>query len=188
MSDDKAVISFGKGVRLMSEAYYMRELTPFGINTRRAFRALCRAICCPTIILGSTCFVDPAMFQLCIKHLSLPGRKDFMGPNSYLKTYSKRPSIVNQVDPDDIHRNWQRVVRSIVDSRRLAGLQTPELDRTAIRTAASELTRFVLTMVPSHKQGRTNGRSAQGKAVQPANRPSKDGDPTGLHGDVEAAD
>ncbi len=190
-SHDKAVISFGKGVRLMSEDYYIRELRPFGINSRRSFRALCRAICCPNIILGSTSFVDPSIFQVCIKHLSLPGRPDFLGPNSYLKTYSKRPHIENQVSPESVHRNWQLVVRTILDSRRLVGLQTPEADRIAIRTAASELTRFVLTMIPSHKQGRPDGEEgkvsdgsgtvqAPGRTSSPADGDAacEDADPT----------
>jgi hypothetical protein len=155
--EKKAVISFGKGVRLMSEDYYIRELKPFGINTTRAFRALCRAICCPLVILGHTAFVDPAVFQLCIKHLSLPGNRDFLGPNSYVKTYKNRKHIVNRVNPEDLHRNWQRVVRSILDSRRLVGLQVPDADRASIRSAASELTRFVLTMVPSHLQDKPDG-------------------------------
>lgn len=159
MSEDrkKAIISFGKGVRLMSEEYYIAELRPFGITTTRGFRALCRAICCPTIILGTTSFVDPAVFQICMKHLSLPGRRDFMGPKSYLKVYKHRPNIKNRVDPADVERNWRTVVRMILDSRRLVGHHVPDADKVAIRSAAAELSRFVLTMIPSHQQDQPDG-------------------------------
>ena len=49
---ERHVISFGRGVRLMSEAYYIQELRAFGIDKPRAFRALCRAICCPVVVFG----------------------------------------------------------------------------------------------------------------------------------------
>lgn len=136
----------------MSEAYYIRELAPFGINTTRAFRALCRAICCPIIVLGRASFVDPAVFQVCMKHLTLPGNKDFHGPNSYQKDKKRRHHFRNKVSPSEIERNWERVVRSIIDSRKIAGLHAPEAERAAIRSAAAELSRFVLTMIPSSEQ------------------------------------
>lgn len=154
--ENKSVISFGKGVRLMSEEYYIRELSPFGISQARAFRALCRSICCPIIVFGRTAFVDPAVFQVCIKHLSLPGNLDFLGPNSSIKKDRKtRPRLRTKVDPKEVQENWSHVIRAILDSRRLVGLHTPETEKAAIRSAAAELTRFVLTMIPSAEQ--TNG-------------------------------
>lgn len=160
--DKQHVISFGRGVRLMSEEYYIRELRPFGINTTRAFRALCRAICCPNIIFGSVGFVDPAIFQLCMKNLSLPGNKDFVAPNSYMKLYLKaRKNFRNRVDPAEVRKNWRTVVKAITDSRRIRGLSLEAADRAAIRTAADELSRFVLTMIPSHQQERADGTKAQ---------------------------
>ena len=154
--EKKAAISFGKGVRLMSEEYYIQELAPFGITQARAFRSLCRSICCPIIVLGHTAFVDPAVFQICIKNLSMPGSKDFLGPRSYFKKSLSRNYLRNKVNPRDLERNWARVVRAILDSRRLVGLHTPEAERTAIRSAAAELTRFVLTMIPASEQ--SNGK------------------------------
>lgn len=175
----KAVISFGKGVRLMSEEYYIAELRPFGVTTTRGFRALCRAICCPTIILGGTSFVDPAVFQICMKHLSLPGRRDFLGPKSYVKTYKKRQNIQNRVDPAEVERNWRTVVRMILDSRRLVGHHVPDADKVAIRSAAAELSRFVLTMIPSHQQGQPDGkeRSEANSPIQEADWTGEDGNP-----------
>jgi hypothetical protein len=156
--DKKAVISFGKGVRLMSEEYYITELSPYGITQARGFRSLCRAICCPVIFLGRVGFVDPATFQICMKNLTLPGNKDFCATNAYLRKAQKREKIYrNKVDPDEIQKNWKIIVRAILDSRRIRGLDTPPAQRAAIRSAAEELTRFVLTMIPSHKQGRKDG-------------------------------
>lgn len=150
---EQHVISFGKGVRLMSEEYYIRELRPYGISTTRAFRSLCRAICCPTILMGRIAFVDPAIFQLCMKNLSMPGNPDFVAPNSYMKLYVKaRPNFRNRVDPAEIRAHWAYIVRAIVDSRRMRGLSIESADRVAIRTAADELTRFVLRMIPSGKE------------------------------------
>lgn len=176
--ENKSVISFGKGVRLMSEEYYIRELSPFGISQARAFRALCRSICCPIIVLGHTAFVDPAVFQVCIKHLSLPGSKDFLGPRSYFKKQLGRSYLRNKVNPRDIERNWARVIRAILDSRRLVGLHTPETEKAAIRSAAAELTRFVLTMIPSAEQ--TNGGTneeceSEQTGGEPGHRPEGDG-------------
>lgn len=151
------MISFGRGVRLMSEEYYIRELQPFGISTPRAFRSLCRAICCPMILMGRVGFVDPAVFQVCIKNLSMPGSKDFKAPNSIMQTSKKRPYLRSKVNPHEVKRNWKFVVRQILDARRLNGLSTPPADRAAIRTAAAELARFVLTMIPSGEQEHANG-------------------------------
>lgn len=157
---EQHVISFGRGVRLMSEEYYIRELRPYGINTNRAFRSLCRSICCPLILIGRVGFVDPAIFQICMKNLSMPGNKDFVAPNSYIKLYvKKRTQYRNKVEPREIRKNWRSVVRAIMDSRRIRGLSVQEADRAAIRTAADELTRFVLRMIPSHKRGHDDGKA-----------------------------
>ena len=159
-SEQQWVISFGRGVRLMSEEYYIRELRPFGISTARAFRSLCRAICCPVILMGRVGFVDPAVFQVCMKNLSVPGSKDFKAPNSVMQTSKKRPYLRSRVDPREVRRNWKLVVKSIIDARRMHGLSTPPAERAAIRSAAAELTRFVLTMIPSGEQEQANGTQA----------------------------
>lgn len=154
---EQHVISFGKGVRLMSEEYYIKELAPYGINTPRRFRCLCRAICCPIVFIGRHAFVDPAIFQICMKHLSMPGNKDFIAPDSYIKANAdarKKRIYTNRVDPRQIQKNWKETVRAIIDCRRIRGLETPAATRTSIRSAAAELTRFVLTMIPSSEQGR----------------------------------
>lgn len=156
MSDEgeQHVISFGRGVRLMSEEYYIRELRPYGITQARGFRSLCRAICCPIVFMGRVGFVDPATFQVCIKNLTLPGNKDFCATNAYLRKAQKREKIYrSKVDPREIRKNWKLIVRAIVDSRRIRGLDTPPVQRAAIRSAAEELTRFVLRMIPSQEQG-----------------------------------
>lgn len=155
-SDEQWVISFGKGVRLMSEEYYMKELRPFGLGTKRAFRSLCRCIGAPLILIGTTAFVDPAVFQVCIKHLSLPGSGDFLFPNASQKINGQK-NIRRMVSARDIRRNWKLVVQAIIDGRRMAGLHTPPAQRAAIRSAAAELTRFVLTMIPSGEQEQANG-------------------------------
>ncbi len=150
----------------------MAALRPSGVTTTRGFSALCRAICCPTIILGGTSFVDPAVFQICIKHLSMPGRRDFLGPKSYVKTYKKRQNIQNRVDPAEVERNWRTVVRMILDSRRLVGHHVPDADKVAIRSAAAELSRFVLTMIPSHTQGQADGKESTAQEAE-----SREADP-----------
>jgi hypothetical protein len=162
--EEQHVISFGRGVRLMSEEYYIKELAPFGINTNRRFRCLCRAICCPLIFIGRHAFVDPAIFQICMKHLSMPGNKDFIAPDSYIKANAdahKKRIYTNKVDPRQIQKNWKETVRAIVDCRKIRGLDTPKITRTAIRTAAAELTRFVLTMIPSGEQEQANGEQQE---------------------------
>jgi hypothetical protein len=160
--EKKAAISFGKGVRLMSEEYYIQELAPFGITQARAFRSLCRSICCPIIFMGRNAFVDPAVFQICIKNLSMPGNDDFLGPNSAIKKDKKtRPHLRTRVSPEEIKENWSYVIRAILDARRLVGLHTPEAERTAIRSAAAELTRFVLTMIPASEQSNGDTQRVQ---------------------------
>jgi hypothetical protein len=156
---EQHVISFGRGVRLMSEEYYIRELRPYGINTPRAFRSMCRAICCPIVFLGRVGFVDPATFQVCMKNLSMPGRKDFSGPNSMMKPSSSHKfKFRTKVNPSEIRKNWRSVVRAITDSRRIRGLSVHDADRVAIRSAAEELTRFVLRMIPSGEQEQADGK------------------------------
>lgn len=162
---ERHVISFGRGVRLMSEAYYIQELRAFGIDKPRAFRALCRAICCPVVVFGRTGFVDPAVFQVCMKNLSIPGSFDFSAPNSNAKMDpKKRPYVRKQVPAKEVRRNWRLVVRAIVDSRRMVGLHSPPAEKAAIKSAAAELTRFVLTMIPSGEQEHTDGAQDTGTA------------------------
>jgi hypothetical protein len=159
MAEEQHVISFGRGVRLMSEEYYINELRPFGINQARGFRSLCRAICCPLVFFGRVGFVDPATFQICMKNLSMPGKRDFCATNSYMrKTAKKNQKYRTRVNPAEIEQNWERVVRAILDSRRIRGLDTPPAQKAAIRTAAAELARFVLTMIPSREQEQARGK------------------------------
>ena len=162
MSSEQHVISFGRGVRLMSEEYYIKELRAFGITSSRGFRSLCRAICCPIIVMGRVGFVDPATFQICMKNLSMPGAMDFASPCSYTKPSGTRKfKFRTKVHPSEIRKNWKAVVRAIVDSRRIRGLSVQDADKVAIRTAAEELTRFVLTMIPSGKQEQSDGEAKQ---------------------------
>ena len=63
--------------------------------------------------------------------------------------------------PEDrkaIEQNWERVVRAILDARRIRGLDTPPAQKAAIRSAAAELSRFVLTMIPSREQEQARGK------------------------------
>jgi hypothetical protein len=77
-----------------------------------------------------------------------------------MQTSKKRPYLRSRVDPREVRRNWKLVVKSIIDARRMHGLSTPPAERAAIRSAAAELTRFVLTMIPSGEQEQANGTQA----------------------------
>jgi hypothetical protein len=66
-----------------------------------------------------------------------------------------------KVPAREVRRNWRLVVRAILDSRRMVGLHSPPAERAAIKSAAAELTRFVLTMIPSGEQEQQDGQEVQ---------------------------
>ena len=72
---DQLYISFGSGIKLLSEDWYIKE---FGSHiTKKAFRAFCRAIKVPLIEIGKSTFVEMNSFQLALKAITRVGEEDF---------------------------------------------------------------------------------------------------------------
>lgn len=176
LPDDQCVISFGGGVSLMSEDYFVRAFLPFGI-TKRSFRHLCRALHVPLVHLNGMAFVDPVVFQVAIKCIARAGAPEFTLPRgTTARVLTGRSTKTRTSIPiDEVRENWEFVVRSILDARNLSSLASPAAYRDIIQGAALELARLAERHVPSGLQKRYeralkesthDGRATQGEADQ----------------------
>jgi len=155
MAKPKATyISFGGGVRLVHESYMIQELKGCGL-TKRSFRALCKAICCPLVYMSSNeAFVDPMTFQICMKAITRAGCPDFRFPKARMgkteKTNNTRfPGRVRMsVPPEEIRENWRMLVGEILAARKLAHLVTPKSTQRALLDVSTRLAELAISALP----------------------------------------
>ena len=155
MSRVKATyISFGGGVRLVHESYMIQELKGCGL-TKRSFRALCKAICCPLVYMSSNeAFVDPMTFQICMKAITRAGCPDFRFPKARMgktdKTNNtKFPGRVRiSIPAEEIRENWRMLVGEILAARKLAHIATPKATQRALLDVSTRLAELAISALP----------------------------------------
>ena len=159
-SDNSQVyLSFGGGLKLFSEDYFIKELLPMGM-TRRGFRALCRALKVPLVHIGTTAMVDITSFQLAMKAVCRVGQEDFYVPGcDPLKKNLKRGN--KELDTAYFNREWKNVLAELLAARRMHGLATPQEVSSLARKAAKRLTEMALHVSASDLQEDHEKKSRQ---------------------------
>lgn len=141
-SDAQVYLSFGGGLKLFSEDYFIKELAPMGM-TRRGFRSLCRALKVPLVHIGTTAMVDLTSFQLAMKAVCRVGQNDFYVPGCEpLKKNIKRGN--KELDSSYFNREWKNVLAELLASRKMNSLTTPNEVSDLAKRAAKRLTEMAL--------------------------------------------
>lgn len=144
-------VSFGGGLRLLDEDYYLEELKGF-IRSRRGFRGLCRAIGCPIIFADQgKAYVDPVTFQICMKAITRAGGRDFLMPGAKNKNGKRTnyPHARTEIPPDEIRSHWRWLVGELCAGRRLAKIGTPAQVKRAMLDLTTRLAELSYSTLPT---------------------------------------
>tara|TARA_R110002051_G_scaffold325009_1_gene425220 strand:+ start:338 stop:928 length:591 start_codon:yes stop_codon:yes gene_type:complete len=148
--DSQVYLSFGGGLRLFSEDYFIEELSSLGV-TRKGFRSLCRALQVPLIYVGTSALVDLVSFQLAMKAISRVGQKDFYVPGCRpLKNNHKRG--VRELNQAYYTREWKNILAELLASRQVHGLATSKEISALTKNAAKRLTEMAIHLQVSSLQ------------------------------------
>lgn len=144
-------VSFGGGLRLLDEDYYLDELKGF-IRSRRGFRGLCRAIGCPLIFTdGGKAYVDPMTFQICMKAITRAGGRDFLMPGAKNKNGNRTnyPHARVSIPPEEIRQHWRWLVGELCAGKRLAKIGTPAQVKRAMLDLTTRLAELSYSTLPT---------------------------------------
>lgn len=144
-------VSFGGGLRLLSEDYYLENMKGF-IRSRRGFRGLCRAIQCPLVFgdMGQA-YVDPVTFQICMKAITRAGGRDFLMPGAKNKNGKRTnyPHARTEIPMEEIRTNWRWLVGELCAGRRLAKIGTPAQVKRAMLDLTTRLAELSYSTLPT---------------------------------------
>ena len=110
-------ISFGSGIKLLSEDWYIKE---FGANiSKKAFRSFCRALKVPLIEIGKATFVEMNSFQLALKAITRVGEPDFYV--SGCSSISSGKKKASKLDPEYIAKNLEPLLCELMACKAIGG-------------------------------------------------------------------
>ena len=131
---EASYIGLGSGIRLFEEGWYLREFGP-GVS-RRGFRKLCRNLGVPLIFVGKSCYVDQWVFKQAMKSVTRLGAPDFSVPGSIGQNIR---SCVTKLDLEWYKRNYEQVVKELLDAQLGGGDDITKEVRLAAKKAASRM-------------------------------------------------
>jgi hypothetical protein len=144
-------ISFGSGLKLLSEEYYLENLKGF-VRSRRGFRGLCRAIGCPLVFADQgRAYVDPVTFQICMKAITRAGGRDFLMPGAKNRNGNRTnyPHARASIPIEEIRTHWRWLVGELCAGRRLARIGTPQHVKKAMLDLTTRLAELSYSTLPT---------------------------------------
>lgn len=148
--NEQVYLSFGGGLRLFSEEYFIKELAPVGMSTK-GFRSFCRSLKVPLIFIGDNVFVDLSSFQLAIKAITRVGQPDFFVPGCKPLRRNKWKGA-KELDREYFEKEWENVLAELIAGRKNSGMKTPTEVTDLARRAAKRITDMALQMQASKNQ------------------------------------
>lgn len=138
------LVAFGSSLRLVSHDRLHSEFAAIGMS-KKAFQALLRALCVPSIHINNQTFVDATTFYICMHAILRPGQPDFYAPGSLLKWKHKARNLPvrTNVTPEWLLSHWEQAAQELVYSRDLMEPRlTPREINKLCRSAAQRLKDF----------------------------------------------
>jgi hypothetical protein len=152
---DGLFLSFGSGVRLISEDQFLRQFLPAGI-TRKGFRRLCRALSVPMLEIGSSRYVDMLSMLLALRGILRVGEPDFLCPGSRTldtqKAHKRGGPTATKLDLERFQRNFHYILSELVAASRINGVRLGSELSNAATKAARRLTLACLHHYPLQEQ------------------------------------
>ena len=157
MSNAQSYISFGSGLRLMSEDFYIKAMG--GNMSRKGCRALCRKLLCPMIEIGDTRYVEMIRFELAMTAITRIGEEDFFAPGSRsIRNQSAKGT--RKLDPEKVLKNYEVLAAELLAAKKVNGVELTHEVKDAARTAANRMRESALHMMPSSAQARKDRKRA----------------------------
>jgi hypothetical protein len=148
-------LSFGSGVRLISEDQFLRQFMPAGL-TRAGFRRLCRALTVPMIEIGSTRYVDMLSMLLALRSVLRVGEKDFLTPGCQTvrdqRDACRDKSTTRKLDTKRFQQNLHITIAELVAASRINGVRLGSDLSSAATAAARRLALAGLHHYPAREQ------------------------------------
>ncbi len=157
MSNAQSYISFGSGLRLMSEDVYIKAMG--GNMSRKGFRALCRNLMCPMVEIGDTRYVEMVRFELAMSAITRIGEDDFFAPGSR-SIRNQSAKGVRKLDPEKVLKNYEVLAAELLAAKKVNGVELTHEVKDAARTAANRMREAALHMMPSSAQARKDRKRA----------------------------
>jgi|TARA_R100001460_G_scaffold7154_2_gene18379 hypothetical protein len=150
---DQTFISFGAGVRLMAEDYYI-EAMGNGV-TKRGFRALCRNLMVPMIEIGNTRYVDMLRFEIAMTAILRIGEDDFFTPGCKSSAQNRIPKRgKTKLDPEKVLENYELIASELLAAKRVNGVELTRAVQQSTRAAAEKMRDMAFQLAPSRAQKR----------------------------------
>ena len=141
-------ISFGSGIKLLSEDWYIKE---FGANiSKKAFRSFCRALKVPLIEIGKSTFVEMNSFQLALKAITRVGEPDFYV--SGCSSISSGKKKASKLDPEYVAKNLEPLLCELMACKAIGGGNITSEVKHATQQVASRMARAGISELPEKYQ------------------------------------
>ena len=152
--NDQYYISFGSGIKLLSEDWYIKE---FGTNiTKKSFRSFCRALKVPLIEMGKTTFVEMNSFQLALKAITRVGEPDFYVSGCQSIASGKKKA--SKLEDDYVAKNLEPLLCELLACKAMGGTLTRNTKKT-IQDVANRMARAGLSTLPEEMQRKYTKKS-----------------------------
>ena len=152
-----AGISFGGALRWYDGDRFAKEM---GL-TRRAFRALCKALTVPMIEIGEQRLVCLPMFKVAMWAVSRIGEPDFLVPGceTLRRSRAERRRCATALDVDHLRSCWETVVDEMMAARKLEGMKEDKETRSLAKMAAEQLLLVTAQLHPHLHEEVANGQT-----------------------------
>jgi hypothetical protein len=150
---EQTYISFGSGVRMMAEDFYI-EAMGNGV-TKRGFRALCRNLMVPMIEIGKTRYIDMLRFEIAMTAILRIGEEDFFAPGCQSLAQNRKPKNgKTKLDPEAVLANYEELAKELLAAKRVNGVELTRAVQQTTRAAAERLRDAAFQLAPSKAQQR----------------------------------
>lgn len=145
-------ISFGSGVRLMSEEWYL-EATGHQF-TKVGFRKFCECLGVPMIEIGASRYVDMVRFEIALSSVLRIGEPNFFSPGcETLRNQSVNvPQEQRVADQEKLVRNYRALAAELLLSKKVNGIQLTRTTRKSLGDAARRMADSALQLLPARAQ------------------------------------
>ncbi len=142
-------ISFGSGVRLANEMWYVDEGFQ-GKLTRTQFRTLCKSLKVPMFCICDERYVDMHRFEVAMTAVLRIGEPNFVATTPS----SRHPPLggVRRLDLAKFRKNFGTIIAELIAAKKTATTKTPKAVLNATRLAAERLALAGLMHLPQGLQ------------------------------------
>lgn len=150
------------GMRLWSEDYFIEEFAKGGTPiSKRAFRALCRALKVPMLEVGSTRLVDALTWAMALRAALRVGQPDFLAPGCETLKRSNGNGEARELDAGYVTKHLSVIIAEVLAARQISGMEMRKQIAVAAKKAAERMALAGFQELPEKAQKRWAERVLQ---------------------------